>query len=124
MSKNKVNKRIKKINPGILIDTRKICPLLGKQCIGDECLSFSPNFGINIVSWEESLKMKQKASEEEYGSIGDEAWMEKLAKDGWELNSKIVTPRHCLLDETTYIFSCKPQNNTFGRCISLGKSNG
>ena len=34
MGKYKINERIKKINPGILIDTRKICPLLGKQCMG------------------------------------------------------------------------------------------
>ena len=114
----RINKVINKINPGILIDTRKICPLLGRQCIGNNCLSFSPNFGINVISWEESLKIKQKFLE---NADNDENWMEELFDDDWELNSKIITPRHNTLDETTYIFSCKPLNNTFGRCISLGK---
>lgn len=114
----RINKAINKINPGILIDTRKICPLLGKQCIGNDCLSFSPNFGINIISWEESLKIKQKFLE---NADNVENWMEELFDDNWELNSEIITPRLNSLDETTYIFSYKPLDNTFGRCISLGK---
>ena len=114
----KINKVINKINPGILIDTRKICPLLGKHCIGNDCLSFSPNFGINVVSWEESLKIKQKFLE---NVDNDKDWMGELFDDDWELNSVITIPRICSLDETTYIFSRKPEDNTFGRCISLGK---
>lgn len=119
MGKYKINERIKKINPGILIDTRKICPLLGKQCIGNECLSFNPNFGINVVSLEESLKLKQEAFNK--GNIEEDSWINNLLKEDWELNSTIVTPKHGSLDETTYIFSRKPEDNTFGRCISLGK---
>lgn len=114
----RINKIINKINPGISIDTRKICPLLGKQCIGNECLSFSSNFEINVVNWEESLKIKQKFLENE---DDDKVWMEELYDDDWELNSRITTPRIHSLDETTYIFSRKPKDNTFGRCISLGK---
>lgn len=114
----KINKVINKINPGILIDARKICPLLGKHCIGDECLSFSQNFEINVVSWEESLKIKQKFLE---NADEEENWMEELFEDNWKLNSTIVTPRHSSIDETTYIFYRIPLDNTFGRCISLGK---
>lgn len=33
MGKYKINEQIKKINPGILIDTRKICPLEKRACI-------------------------------------------------------------------------------------------
>lgn len=121
MSEKRINKAIKKINPGILIDTRKICPLLGRQCIGDECLSFSPNFGINIISWEESLAIKRIFLENADNADNAENWMEELFDDNWELNSEIVTPRLNSLDETTYIFTSKPLDNTFGRCISLGK---
>ena len=114
----KIANRIKKINPGVLIDTRKTCPLIGKQCIGVDCLGFTPNFGINVVSWEESLKLKQ---EDDSSGLPSGNWINKLIHGDWELDSEIIDPKLHSLDETTYIFTFKPTSNTFGRCISIGR---
>lgn len=114
----RINNAINKINLGIPIDTRKICPLLSKQCIGDECLGFRLNYNINVVSWEESLEIEQKFLE---SGNKAENWIEELLDDDWQLYAEIIHPRLSSLDETTYIFQKNPINNTFGRCISLGR---
>ena len=66
-------KQIKRVNPGRLIDTRKICPHIGIACIKDKCNAFSLHHEINIVSLEEKIANQNNGRD----------WEKELLIDNW-----------------------------------------
>ena len=116
----KINKIIKKINPGRKIEVDKICPLINDRCIGLHCNAFVQHSNINVVNQDEIDK---------YIDAGNISWEKDLIDNDWKLHTIITTPKITTPDEHTHIYTKSIQFNNYledfaskiGRCLMGGK---
>lgn len=99
-------KQIKRINPGRLIDVKKICPYLNQVCIRDRCNAFAAHHEINIVSLEEKIQDESKGID----------WEKILEINNWKkhaISRSAVGPDD---QDTLYIRARGPETGQ-GRCV-------
>ena len=103
---NQFKKQIKRINPGRLIDVKKICPYLNQVCIRDRCNAFVVHHEINIVTLEEKIQDESKGID----------WEKILEINNWKkhaISRSAVGPDD---QDTLYIRARGPETGQ-GRCI-------
>ena len=99
-------KQIKRINPGRLIDVKKICPYLNQVCIRDRCNAFVVHHEINIVTLEEKIQDESKGID----------WEKILEINNWKkhaISRSAVGPDD---QDTLYIRARGPETGQ-GRCV-------
>lgn len=99
-------KQIKRINPGRLIDVKKICPYLNQVCIRDRCNAFAAHHEINIVTLEEKIQDESKGID----------WEKILEINNWKkhaISRSAVGPDD---QDTLYIRARGPETGQ-GRCV-------
>ena len=99
-------KQIKRINPGRLIDVKKICPYINQLCIRDRCNAFVVHHEINIVTLEEKIQDESKGID----------WEKILEINNWKkhaISRSAVGPDD---QDTLYIRARGPETGQ-GRCI-------
>lgn len=98
-------KQIKRINPGRLIDVKKICPYLNQVCIRDRCNAFAAHHEINIVSLEEKIQDESKGID----------WEKILEINNWKkhtISRSAVGPD----DQDTLYIRARSETGQ-GRCV-------
>ena len=107
----KLNKAIKKLNPGIIIPLDKnVCPLLSSH-IADatctkSCVAYRHGYDINVVNPKEA---------DNYFKTNTD-WINELTKQGWCLHQKFIYNSPFQPEQTTYLFVKK---NNINRCIAF-----
>ncbi len=99
-------KQIKRINPGRLINVKKICPYINQLCIRDRCNAFAAHHEINIVTLEEKIQDESKGID----------WEQILEINNWKkhaVSRSAVGPDD---QDTLYIRARGPETDQ-GRCI-------
>ena len=99
-------KQIKRINPGRLINVKKICPYINQLCIRDRCNAFAAHHEINIVTLEEKIHDQNKGID----------WEKILEINNWKkyaISRSAVGPDD---QDTLYIRARGPETGQ-GRCI-------
>ena len=99
-------KQIKRINPGRLINVKKICPYINQLCIRDRCNAFAAHHEINIVTLEEKIQDESKGID----------WEKILEINNWKkhaISRSAVGPDD---QDTLYIRARGPETGQ-GRCI-------
>ena len=96
---------IQELNPGRLIDTRKICPYLYNYCLKNECNAFVEDFDIKIITLED------KISSEDAGI----PWEANLEKQGWKFKCSSTSEIGPENQDSLYF---KRRDETYyGRCL-------
>ena len=99
-------KQIKRINPGRLINVKKICPYINQLCIRDRCNAFAAHHEINIVTLEEKIQDESKGID----------WEQILEINNWKkhaVSRSAVGPDD---QDTLYIRARGPETGQ-GRCV-------
>lgn len=103
---NQFKEQIDRINPGRLINVKKICPYLNQVCIRDRCNAFVVHHEINIVTLEEKIQDESKGID----------WEKILEINNWKkhaISRSAVGPDD---QDTLYIRARGPETGQ-GRCI-------
>ena len=103
---NQFKEQIDRINPGRLIDVKKICPYINQLCIRDRCNAFVVHHEINIVIFEEKIQDESKGID----------WEKILEINNWKkhaISRSAVGPDD---QDTLYIRARGPETGQ-GRCI-------
>ena len=98
--------QIDRINPGRLIDVKKICPYLNQVCIRDRCNAFAAHHEINIVTLEEKIHDQNKGID----------WEKNLEIDNWKkyaISRSAVGPD----DQDTLYIRARDIETGQGRCL-------
>lgn len=99
-------KQIKKVNPGRLIDVRKICPHLKTECIKTNCNAFAFHNEINIVSLEEKIQEEKNGHD----------WEKILKINDWKLHAISKSTIGPDEQDSLYIRVVDPEKTGQGRC--------
>ena len=107
----KLNKAIKKLNPGIeIVRSRNLCPFrfdLNRnwECT-NKCVAYRYGHDINVVNPNEANNYFKTNTD----------WINELTKQGWHLHQKFIYKHPFQPDQTTYLFVKKNDTN---RCIAF-----
>ena len=103
---NQFKEQIDRINPGRLINVKKIYPYINQVCIRDRCNAFVAHHEINIVTLEEKIQDESKGID----------WEKILEINNWKkhaISRSAVGPDD---QDTLYIRARGPETGQ-GRCV-------
>ena len=98
--------QIDRINPGRLIDVKKICPYINQVCIKDRCNAFAHHHEINIVTLEEKIQDESKGID----------WERALEINDWRkhaISMSVIGPD----DQDTLYIRVRSPGTGQGRCL-------
>jgi hypothetical protein len=98
-----INKRIKKINKGLFIDTTKYCPFEKKVCLKEACIFFTYQKDIELINPD---------------LFGEGRRLEELKNDSnWSIDREFIIKKLNTLNERRILFTKNSSNPNIGRCL-------